>query len=1336
VDTVIASVDYALPTYTITEDWLGEVLSEGGTVENLQLVGDSQSGTGNALDNTLTGNAGDNSLYGGAGNDVLDGMDGNDWLAGESGVDTLIGGLGDDTYVVSEQDDTLIEHAKEGTDTVISSVSYTLGSNLENLTLTGNAAINGSGNALGNVLTGNDASNILDGGVGADAMSGGAGNDTYVVESTDDSVIEHLYQGHDTVLSAISYTLGDNVENLTLTGDAALEGFGNDLNNVITGNAAANHLSGGAGNDTLDGGAGADAMHGGTGNDTYHVDDEGDVSVENSGEGHDRVFATAGHTLGENLEDLYLQGTSDIDGVGNDIGNYLFGNDGDNHLDGRGGNDYLFGNGGEDVLDGGAGDDYLDGGSGADTLSGDTGNDGYRVDHWGDRVIEVDDGGIDSVTSRVGFTLGDFVENLYLSGEEDINGAGNGLDNIIVGNDAANTLSGEGGDDTLDGAAGNDTLYGGDGVDWLYGGDDAYVDGYGGGEFFGGGEFSYGGSYLADNDDFLDGGAGDDHLDGGSGNDLLLGGDGNDYLYGGDDGFAVPPYGGGEYYGGGEFGYGGRNEGEPRNDDYLDGGAGNDVLVGGTGDDRLYGGEGEDVLEGGIGDDLLDGGAALDVMAGGNGNDVYYVDGYAETVTVPGGGSGGGDEGSGDEADGGDDGCVHPDHRSKKHHGNEGVGNGEDTPPPGHESNWNDGPGTSPGNPGQKGRPGKVIDWGYNRNPFGILPWHQHGGWHGRKDGRGSHCGEVEPDTQSCEVGDFGLAAGQNPDTGPDTQILWHTDSVHEEEGGGYDIVYSSATFALSDFVEELHLTGSEAVDGSGNAQANLLYGNAADNVLDGGGGSDFMAGGAGDDIYVVDDMGDIIEEWAGAGDDSVHSAIDYVLGSHLENLTLLGDENLNGVGNALDNTLTGNAGDNLLIGAAGDDTLDGGGGNDLLRGGAGDDRYRIGVTSRVDLIEDDEGMNTILFQEGLTADNVAARLEQTDQGTMVHLRLVDRHGNEMKDMGADFVLKEDGASPIAAFSFSDGSELTLDELLVEARTLAGSRCRDTITGGRHDETVLAGKGSDTVSGGAGHDTLYGEDGNDRLAGGAGNDRLYGQKGRDDLYGGFGYDILDGGVGDDELSGDCHNDLLLGGEGDDLLSGGNGADVLAGGEGDDALHLSGNGDMVLFNKGDGEDSVSMDDAAERFTLSLGQGIELENIRLARKRNDLVIEIGNGGGRCAHRGRGREHDKIVMDDWYRSATHGDVVLQLVGNNELSGPSIRQFDFTAIVEAFDASRNDKWSIAEAALEAHLGESDSEALGGDIAYRYATGGTLDLLARDSIVASLSSQKLGLEAQPVHGA
>ncbi|HEY4731993.1 MAG TPA: calcium-binding protein, partial [Gammaproteobacteria bacterium] len=351
-------------------------------------------------------------------------------LNGGVGADTLVGGAGDDIYVRDNTGDVVTESSSSGTDTVQSSVTYTLASNVENLTLTGTSAINGTGNSLNNVLIGNSAANTLSGGTGSDTMSGGLGNDTYVVDNTGDIVTENADEGTDLVQSSVTYTLANNVENLTLTGTSSRSGTGNALNNILTGNSAVNTLTGGAGNDTLNGGSGADILIGGTGDDIYVRDNSSDTVTENANEGIDLVQSSVTYTLGNNAENLTLTGTSAISGTGNALDNVLTGNSAANTLTGN------------------AGNDTLNGGSGADTMRGGAGDDIYVRDNSSDTVTENANEGTDLVQSSVTYTLANNVENITLMGTSAINGTGNTLNNVLTGNSAANTLTGGTGNDT------------------------------------------------------------------------------------------------------------------------------------------------------------------------------------------------------------------------------------------------------------------------------------------------------------------------------------------------------------------------------------------------------------------------------------------------------------------------------------------------------------------------------------------------------------------------------------------------------------------------------------------------------------------------------------------------------------------------------------------------------------------------------------------------------------------------------------------------------------------------------------------------------------------------
>lgn len=256
-------------------------LTLGQHIENATLQGDlALNATGNAEINRLTGNSASNVLIGGAGNDFLFGGAGDDRLDGGVGADQLDGGIGNDTYLVDNIGDRITE-TSNGIDTVISSINFTLSANLENLSLTG-TAITGTGNNDQNVIIGNNAANLLyggagndtlNGGSGADQLFGGDGDDLYEIDNAGDRITEQNGEGTDTVLSSVTVTtimIGDHVENIQLTGRAAINATGNASANIITGNANANTLNGEAGNDILDGGAGNDRLFGGADSDTLN----------------------------------------------------------------------------------------------------------------------------------------------------------------------------------------------------------------------------------------------------------------------------------------------------------------------------------------------------------------------------------------------------------------------------------------------------------------------------------------------------------------------------------------------------------------------------------------------------------------------------------------------------------------------------------------------------------------------------------------------------------------------------------------------------------------------------------------------------------------------------------------------------------------------------------------------------------------------------------------------------------------------------------------------------------------------------------------------------------
>ncbi|HEY9902883.1 MAG TPA: calcium-binding protein [Candidatus Sericytochromatia bacterium] len=227
--------------------------------------------------------------------------------------------------------------------------------------------INGFGG--NDTLQGGDGDDTLDGGTGSDFLQGGFSSDTYIVDNVGDRIDEaNSYDdgGHDTVISSITWMLGDYLEALTLSGNDAINGTGNDLDNELRGNNANNLLFGGAGNDYLWGGSGGtDTLYGGAGNDIYEVNAD-DIIYEDPNAGIDSVHSTVSCTLGANIEGLRLEDYDPINGIGNELDNNIRGNFGKNALIGQAGNDLINGLDGDDTLVGGLGNDALAGGYGAD----------------------------------------------------------------------------------------------------------------------------------------------------------------------------------------------------------------------------------------------------------------------------------------------------------------------------------------------------------------------------------------------------------------------------------------------------------------------------------------------------------------------------------------------------------------------------------------------------------------------------------------------------------------------------------------------------------------------------------------------------------------------------------------------------------------------------------------------------------------------------------------------------------------------------------------------------------------------------------------------------------
>lgn len=370
-------------------------------------------GTGGA--DTHAGFTGPETFFAGGGADTISGAGGIDYLYGQAGddrltgdrADNVFGGEGNDTIIVSfVQGNGIFDGGAGNGDTIdlsfspgvtgtynLAAVSFTTD---RGGTFSGFEHVTGSasgetiiGNAASNRLAGGGGNDTLGGGGGFDTLNGGAGDDVYVSVSlggpSNDTIFEDPGGGTDTVESKLSFSLAGiaNVENLLLLDTGSIDGSGNELANLIVGNAGNNRLNGAAGNDTLEGnagndrlggGAGADVMRGGAGDDIYInpvLSGAGaDTIEEMAGGGTDTVQSDATLSIADtpNVERLDLTGTADINGTGNQLANLISGNSGMNILSGGSGADTLNGGPGRDVLIGGKGNDLMNGGSEADTF--------------------------------------------------------------------------------------------------------------------------------------------------------------------------------------------------------------------------------------------------------------------------------------------------------------------------------------------------------------------------------------------------------------------------------------------------------------------------------------------------------------------------------------------------------------------------------------------------------------------------------------------------------------------------------------------------------------------------------------------------------------------------------------------------------------------------------------------------------------------------------------------------------------------------------------------------------------------------------------------------------
>ena len=1323
----------------------------------------------------LTGDGDANALYGLAGADLLEGGAAADYLAGGAGADTIRGGAGNDLIFGSARADYEALFAVQ--DPAVRAFYFVQEHDASSDTnrLQGDAGDDlVSGGEYTDIIEGGSGWNRLFGGTGNDQIIGGTGTDIVYGDSAlayrlevgaNQAIFEHLEiafaDGADTVgLYDDLVTAGDGNDYLwgelgndTLHGeggddlligdrvddrdwfDAELPAYGTTSAVLAPALHGDDKLYGGTGNDLLWGLGGNDLLDGGAGNDTLVGHEGSNTYLFGRGDGLDTIAAWTDSTPdklntlrfkvgvspeqivaqrnGVDLE-LSIQGTTDrlqiesffksddVKNPDNPIQRFEFSSGASWSLDefllrcfagtpgrdtltgtvdadsmtGGAENDTLLGRGGDDTLRGGTGDDTLNGEDGIDWLFGGSGNDSYIVGA-GDTVVELAGEGIDTVFSASTYTLGDQLENLTLTGSSyGMRGYGNALDNVIRGTttaagsyQGANLLYGEGGNDVLWGEGQDDNLHGGDGNDTLYGDSDALAPAL----------------------------HGSDYLDGGAGDDLMFGFGGNDRY--------------------GEF----SNT------------SGRDVISDNGGDRDLI-------------DFSLDANVDIEVLRFTHeGNDLKMAMNAANSITIAGW-------------------YASPNNviermwmRNQGYSYEytasqiQGCADGVNTAPVANQMDMQD---IHPGEPRSFTVPDNAFFDIESQHALSYTATMADGSplpvWLSLDAATGEFNALAPADSADqslliCVVGrdEGGLSASMSFELAIERGVIEGTEGDDVLTGSVWDDLLDG--MGGNDLLDGLdgadRMWGGEGQDTLyGGAGDDRLLGGEGNDLLDGGAGADGMWGQEGDDIYVVERSTDQVTEDDAEGIDEVRATISYTLPEYIENLLLGGSAAINGTGNALANVLTGNGAKNTLSGLAGNDTLDGGSaGTDALKGGTGDDTYLVNRSSGITVTESaSQGTDTVLAGVSYTLGNNLENL------TLAGSAAINGTGNSL------------------------------------ANRITGNSAGNILGGGSGNDTLVGGAGNDTLDGGSGNDTLIGGTGDDvytvaqtgdavsenssegidtlnssitrtleaniellflggsSAINGTGNtlaNLLRGNSASNTLAGGGGSDILEGGSGNDKLSNTSGNTLLGGGAGTDTLSGSASNDLLIGGSGNDTLNTGNGADIIVFNKGDGKDTVAASNTRDN-TLSLGGGAKYADLLFQKSGNNLVLKVGGA-------------DQITFSSYYSGSSNRSIdKLQVVlegssdynagSSNALYNRKIATFDFDGLVAAFDAARTSNpslstWALSSALTAQHLGGSNSAAIGGDLAYRYGLGGKLTDISFTPALGILAAGGFGSGAQPL---
>ena len=1011
-------------------DSLGNVITDGTPDPNFNdtLYGSTgndliETGGGN---NSVDGKGGNDTIYGGSGNDTIQDGSGNNLVVGNGGQDIIQLGNGANQVYVNTQTDvaSAIAAANAGGASGVGGSFVAVGSGDNTLVGgTGNDAfILGGGNDLVVLGPGNDT---VEGGEDVTAVQAGWTTQNTIQTSSTTTTYSVTFQGATMVSSggfSSPYTSSAEVNvdsNGVAVGGGSETIFGGSGNDFILGSNGGNYIDVGSGNSTVFSGAGNDTIFAGTGNSDINGQAGNDFIEGESGT--DRLSGGAGNNtiFGGSGNDTILAGEGWINGVDPANGdNYVYGGTGNCDIAGAAGNDTLIGGSGKDTIYAGTGNEYLYGGSGNDLIIGSEFNGSVGTD-----TLIAGGGGADTLVAGTGAT--------YIYG-------GDGTDSIWGGNGNDTIYAGDGGTVTaatkITAGTGNTTIYGGLGVDQIYGGS-------GNTEIHAGDGGTDAASTIVEagsGNSAIYAGAGVDQITGGSGSDTLYGGSGADTLTAGSGATSL---------------YGGSGT------DVMYGGSGSDTFIAGTGEGTLVGGSGTNTyqLNAGFGNVEIDPAASTDTVEFGAGINLADLTVSAD-LTAGGSAALAIDDGQGDHLliKGGLDGAINSftfDSTATTLTLAQLITQASTSSADLTGANGNLIVGTGDGNSltGGSGAD-SVYGWGNSDTltastgntlltATGDLALVQGGtgndslnGW-GTSDtlvaGSGNDqltatgndallVGGAGTDTLNAA----GLAATLQGGSGNDTFIVNDpNDVVTKAANQGTNTILASVSYVLPSNVQNLTLTGSADLTGTGNDLANVITANSGNDTLVAGTGLATLVGGAGNDTFVINNVGDVIQaQSTGSNVNTVESSVSVFAPTNVQDVTLTGTASLAAFGNGLANVLTANSGNDSLVAGTGVATLVGGSGNDLFL-----------VNNASDVVN---------VQAGSGNDTVDATVSYTLPDNVQTLNLM-------------------GSGPMAGTG--NGMQNT---------TIVAGSGNDTLTGGSGSGTLVGGQGVDTfVLGGTGSGT-------------------------------------------------------------------------------------------------------------------------------------------------------------------------------------------------------------------------------------------------------------------------